>query len=593
MDERNERGNPKLGGGDIPKPERTESDRPSEVPGPRREGRSLSSALGSVTSLLSKIVRTGAENAPSGGRSVSDGGRGAYQERRLLSTLSEGIKQQTSLLREVSQSLKGIEKSVKSIEITLKDWFEKRNQITLKDLLSFVSGSLGGIARGVLGAARGALDFLRDLVLYRMLSRSSGRVPRGPARPMGPPPILGDGEGKRKVYAPKGPVPVFTPPPLRPKSPPAYPPPRVPTPVPRAPTPVETGKRALDTLARFGGALGKVGGATARALSRIVPGVGIALLGLDFARNFAEAREKHGGGVGGVVKSAASAAISTLTLGLVPSEVSSLIVERFSSFISDVFSGAKRFVGSLVSSVSKRLSELVSGLVDGVKSAVDQAVSSVSGALSSISSRVRDAVSSSVSFVEGMFSSVRESVSSLASGVVDGVSRLFDSLSSFFSEIVDRVSKPVSEIKDRVSSAVSSVSEGLLRVGRGVVDFGKGVLDRIFSPGPKKPGGGAAEGGQVKAPPVTGVASREREPGSFSNIGVSAKYDLSSVYRNIIVPSVGNFPITQLIGQNRPYKDPTTGLEINPMGYGKFGHMGIDVATPWVPRSARPLTGWS
>ena len=613
------------------KKETTEEPRQGEEsPSPSsREG------VGLVRSFLSGVVRSIKEAVPKavvdsgGGPKVEDGGRESYQANLFAKTVAEGIKRQNAILGEISASLKKISSTLVYIRKTLKDWYERRNQLSLRDLLRLFGAVSLGAFRQFSDLARGAGSLLRDLLLHRLLGRGilgrgTGRIPRtgrgffgrlfrrvGTTRGL----VIEVG-GRRiaRIVKPEPGKPVFPRAPMAPVP--------IPTQAPK-PQPQRGLPRAREVLGRSATFLREVGtrvsrvpegllrglsqaGSIAtRGLARVLPVASLFLLGKDFVENLIEVRKLTGEGIGGALKAGLASALSTLSLGIVPPEVSASLVSKFTEWVSGVFGKAREKASELASKVSSFFQDSFLPVFISTKDSVVRSFSSVKERISEVASGLVDSISSVLSsirekisslpiveWISHLSNSIKDSISSVSSLASEKISNALSSIGLFFDSVKDFFEERIKGIGSSLSNLGKGVGDRLRGFGEGVVNFGKGVMDRLFGK-PKEPGGGGVRGFNEKMqdPPVVGTAARPREPGSYQTLGPVAKSELSEIYEKVIVPSVGRHSITQLIGQNRPFVDPATGKVVNPMGYGRHGHMGIDVATPQGTPVRAPFDG--
>jgi murein DD-endopeptidase MepM/ murein hydrolase activator NlpD len=205
---------------------------------------------------------------------------------------------------------------------------------------------------------------------------------------------------------------------------------------------------------------------------------------------------------------------------------------------------------------------------------------SASNLAGKVSSWFSEKVISGVNIAKDISSKIGNFVSSVVQNITSGISSFFEGVKNFFADIGQKIiSDPIGTIKTLV------------------IGF-KDIINTIIQKAVKGPSGGAKDSRPPAPPsatkpdvgfiPVRSAAADPRHPGSLPSIGPSS--DIVGVYQNVVRAAVGDYPVTQLIGQNRPYYDSKGNL-VNPMGYGRYGHMGIDVATPLGTPVRAPFSG--
>jgi len=651
------------------------------VEGMMRVASSLASSTQRLVSSVSKLVSVKSSQVR-----TQEEESGEYQDKVFSTSYLSNLKYQTKALTNIAETLKKISLDVSGIRRTIEEWYEKRNQISLRDLVSGAFSFMTSLLRLPQGALRALQRLLAPAAAYllgRALSgilrrdRGTGKEGRkGLGEERGPRggTFVGIDTSKEEKRPKRGTIReriyefvrktrerasgVLE---------------RVSRSVPLISLVAQSSRKAVEkirespVLARTGELLGKVGekaasigrsgfgalrglaGFGARALSRIIPIAAIASLGYDFVNNFLESKKNFGGGLGGLLKSASSSAISTLSLGLIPPEVSSGFVKAISDALSDlvqrlgeglksVFSGisdtlSKSYnfirekifsgleaVGRWISSGLNFISITISSIKDFIGSAISSARNFVSQSISGLSSWISSEVSSLTKLLSYGFESIRN----FAKGVADFTSNLSVKVSSWFSEKVisgfsivkelsSKIGKFVSSVVQNITSGISSFFEGVKNffadIGQKIVSdpIGtirtlvvgfKDIINTLVQKAVKGPSGGAKDNRPPAPPlatkpdvgfiPVSSVAADPRHPGSLPSIGPSS--DIVGVYQKVVRAAVGDYPVTQLIGQNRPYYDSQGNL-VNPMGYGRYGHMGIDVATPLGTPVRAPFSG--
>jgi murein DD-endopeptidase MepM/ murein hydrolase activator NlpD len=226
------------------------------------------------------------------------------------------------------------------------------------------------------------------------------------------------------------------------------------------------------------------------------------------------------------------------------------------------------------------LTKLLSSGFENIKSFAKGVAESASNLAGKVSSWFSEKVISGVNIAKDISSKIGNFVSSVVQNITSGISSFFEGVKNFFADIGQKiVSDPIGTIKTLV------------------IGF-KDIINTIIQKAVKGPSGGAKDSRPPAPPsatkpdvgfiPVRSAAADPRHPGSLPSIGPSS--DIVGVYQNVVRAAVGDYPVTQLIGQNRPYYDSKGNL-VNPMGYGRYGHMGIDVATPLGTPVRAPFSG--
>jgi hypothetical protein len=608
------------------------------VEGVMRVASSLASSTQKLVSSVSKLVSA----RPPQVRTQEEES-GEYKEKILSTIHLSNLKNQTKILTNIAETLRKIALEVSSIRRTLEEWYERRNQVSLRDLVSGAFSFINTLLRLPRGALRTlqrllalASTYLLGRALPGILRRGQGTGKEGERGSRGGTFVGIDTDKKderpnrrtirERIYE-LG---------RRTREQASKTIERVPF-IPRvaqSTRKVVERVRESPVLTRAGEFLGRVGGKAAtigrsgfgvlrglagfgvRALSRVIPVAAIASLGYDFVNNFLEARKNFGVGLGGFLKSAGASAISTLSLGLIPPEVSS----KFVKDISDALSGLAQRVSDGLKAAFSEISDTLSKSYDFIREKVSSAKDFISQSISGLSSWI----SSEVSSLTELLSSGFESIKSFARGVAESAPELAGKVSSWFSEKVIsgvNIAKDISsKIGEFVRSVVQNITSGLSSFFEGVKDFFadigqkivsdpigtiktlvigfKDIINTIIQKAIKGPSGGAKDNRPPAPPsatkpdvgfiPVRSAAADPRHPGSLPSIGPSS--DIVGVYQNVVRAAVGDYPVTQLIGQNRPYYDSKGNL-VNPMGYGRYGHMGIDVATPLGTPVRAPFSG--
>jgi len=634
------------------------------VEGVMRVASSLASSTQRLVSSVSKLVSTRSPLVR-----TQEEESGEYQEKIFSTTYLSNLKNQTKILTNIAETLRKIALEVSSIRRTLEEWYERRNQISLRDLVSGAFSFMNTLLRLPQGALRTlqrllapAAAYLLGRALPGILRRGRGAGKEGERGPGGGT-FVGietdkkDARPKRRTIRER--IYEFG---RRTREQASGTLERVSRRVPfisivapytrkmaervgESQVLTRTGeflRRAGDKAATIGksgiGALSVLAGFGARALSRAIPIAAIASLGYDFVNNLLEAKKNFGGGLGGFLKSAGASAISTLSLGLIPPEVSSKFIKSVSdalsglaqrvsdglkavfSGISEILSKSYNFIREKVSSGLEAVGRWISSGLNFIGNAISSAKDFISQSVSGLSSWISNEVSS----LTKLLSSGLENIKSFAEGVANSASDLAGKVSSWFSEKVIsgvNIAKDVSsKIGNFVSSVVQNITSGISSFFEGVKNFFadigqkivsdpigtiktlvigfKDIIDTIIQKAIKGPSGGAKDGRPPAPPlatkpdlgfiPVRSVAADPRHPGSLPSIGPSS--DIVGMYQNVVRSAVGDYPVTQLIGQNRPYYDSKGNL-VNPMGYGRYGHMGIDVATPLGTPVRAPFSG--
>jgi murein DD-endopeptidase MepM/ murein hydrolase activator NlpD len=612
----------------------------------------LVSSVSKLVSTKSPLVRTQEEES------------GEYQEKIFSTTYLSNLKNQTKILTNISETLRKIALEVSSIRRTLEEWYERRNQISLRDLVSGAFSFMSTLLRLPQGALRVLQRLLAPAAAYllgralpgilrrgRGAEREGGRGLGGERGPRGGTFVGIDMDKKEKrperrtirerIYelgrrtrerASRTLERVSRRAPFISRV--AQSTRRVVERVRESPILTRTGEflgkigEKTDAIGKSGlGALRGLAGVGARALSRVIPIAAIASLGYDFVNNFLEAKKNFGGGLGGFLKSAGASAISTLSLGLIPPEVSS----RFVKAISDALSVLAQRVVEGLKSVFSGIFEILSKSYDFIREKVSSGLDFIGNAISSARDFIFQSISGLSSWISGEVSSLTkllssgfENIKNFARGVSESASSLAGKVSSWFSEkvisgvniakeISSKIGEFVSSVVQNITSGISSFFEGVKNffadIGQKIVSdpigtiktlvIGfKDIINTIIQKAVKGPSGGAKDNRPPAPPsatkpdvgfiPVRSAAADPRHPGSLPSIGPSS--DIVGVYQNVVRAAVGDYPVTQLIGQNRPYYDSHGNL-VNPMGYGRYGHMGIDVATPVGTPVLAPFSG--
>jgi len=612
------------------------------VRGPMERATRLASSLAASTQRLASSISKMVSSTSSLTNTQEKESR-EHETRSFYLSLVSNAKAQTRHLEATSEAVRKILSEVSRIRKVLEDWYERRNQISLRDLISGATRALGSLLRvpqGALGLAKWLLAPLASYLFGRILPNvfrgarpgvgkapSTGGVLLGGTRDRG---ARGGPTTRERISRIVG----------RTRE-------RISRTLERIPGSVtvnrgasvvrKLGERAISLGKEGVGLASKVVGAGLRGLSRLVPVVALAGLGYDLFKNYQESRENFERGLGGSLKALGSSAISTLSLGLIPPEVSSRFVAGISEVLGELVKSISDKLKGFFSRISKSITdgyrsikERVSQSVDEVKKWTSSGVDFVLGVLSSFKESISETVSQVSSWISERISSVKETINSGVEGLKSLVSRISDipseivgKVSSWFSDKafsgLNLASEMSSKIKDFVSGVVHNMTSGISSFFEGVrsffTDLGKrftsdpigtiksivvGFKDIINSIVNMGPSGGAGDS-QAPAPapaaarkpdvgfiPVRSIAAQPGEPGSLPSIGPSS--DLVGVYQNLVRRSVGDYPVTQLIGQNKPYYDSRGNL-VNPMGYGKYGHMGIDVATPVGTPVRAPFSG--
>ena len=634
------------------------------VEGVMRVASFLASSTQRLVSSVSKLV-----SAKSLQVRAQEEESGKYQEKIFSTTYLSNLKNQTKILTNIAENIRKIALEVSSIRRTLEEWYEKRNQISLRDLVSGAFSFMNTLLRLPQGALRmlqqllaPAAAYLLGRTLTGVLRRGRGTGKEGERGPRGGT-FIGidtdkkDTRPKRKTIRER--IYEFG---RRTRERASGTLERVSRRVPFISIVAQSARKMAErvrespVLTRTGGFLRSVGekaatigrsgfvalrglaGFGARALSRIIPIAAIASLGYDFVNNLLEAKKNFGGGLGGFLKSAGASAISTLSLGLIPPEVSS----KFVKSISDALSGLVQRVGDGLKAVFSTISEILSNSYDFIREKISSGFEAIREWISSGLNFIGKSISSAKDFisqsVSGLSSWISSEVSSLtkllghgfesirnfAKGVAESASDLAGKVSSWFSEkaisgvkiakdISSKIGNFVSSVVQNITSGISSFFEGVKNffadIGQKIVSdpigtiktlvIGfKDIINTLVQKAVKGPSGGARDN-RPPVPPsaakpdvgfitVRSAAADPRHPGSLPSIGPSS--DIVGVYQNVVRAAVGDYPVTQLIGQNRPYYDSKGNL-VNPMGYGRYGHMGIDVATPLGTPVRAPFSG--
>jgi len=554
-------------------------------------GRGISRAISGVSKALSGIANTLAPK----GRAIDDGGREEYQERSRKRAELESLQSSAKNLEEINLTLKKIHKEVSEISHILKKWFELRNQISLKDLLMMIA-EVAGEALSALGrAASGVGGFLGNLlgnVLGRRLGRGK-KVPdlEGPPKTgrggtrggtlvvPTPPPKPAEGKAFPKEIKKIEPAPpgksVFAPVPLAPKKETPKP-----TPAPKTPPKPSTG-----------GLIKGVGRALTSGASKLLGPLGVALFAYDVAQNYQVARQETGEGLKGAAKAAVAATASTLTLNLVPPEVTA----KFVNEVDKALSGAASFIASRASEVAKSFATKIGEITRPLSESLGKAIESAQKTISSSISAVSD-------FFGRIFEGFSNATSQLVADPIGFFRGIGQGIAGFFSRLFSGP-KQKEPANPRQNQNQSSQNKGQTQPRGGQNEEGtstqggntpKPATPPSPAPAPKTPQPASPPKRSTPPPAPVGGSKRESDnirftqaaadqfhPGSAPRMGDAGMGSLQVIYSQVIKPSLGgkDFPITQLIGQNRPYRD-ARGNIVNPMGYGQHGHMGIDIATP-------------
>lgn len=565
-------------------------------------GRGISRAISGVSKALSGI----ANNLAPKGRTVGGGGREEYQERSRKRAELESLQSSAKNLEEINLTLKKIHKEVSEISHILKKWFELRNQISLKDLLMMITEAAGEALSALGRAASGVGGFLGNL-LGNALGRRLGRgkkVPdlEGPPKTgrrgtrggtlVVPTPSPKPAEGKafpkeiKKIEpAPPGKS-VFAPVPLAPKTPKPTP---APTPAPK--TLPKPSTRGLIRGVGRGGLIRGVGRALTSGANKLLGPLGVALFAYDVAQNYQVARQETGEGLKGAAKAAVAATASSLTLNLVPPEITA----KFVNEVDKALSGAASFIASKASEVAKSFATKIGEITRPLSESLGKAIGSV-----------QKTISSSISAVSDFFGRIFEGFSNMTSQMVADPIGFFKGIgqrvAGFFSRLFSGP-KQKEPANPRQNQNQSSQNKGQTQPSgwqnkQGTSTQGgntpKPATPPSPAPAPKTPQPASPPKRSTPPPAPAGGSKRESDnirftqaaadqfhPGSAPRMGDAGMGSLQAIYSQVIKPSLGgkDFPITQLIGQNRPYRD-ARGNIVNPMGYGQHGHMGIDIATP-------------
>ncbi len=611
-------------------------------------GRSMAQVAAGVYGALSSIAKkVGSEDV--GGRATSDGGRSSYEERRRENERTELARASERHLASISETLKAIHKEVSEVSRTLKKWFELRNQISLKDILRLVASTLGAAISGLGRAISGAGGFLGSL-LGNLIGRRIGRgsQPKGtgpggsrPGRNVVIPSTKTEGlkkfpkEIKKIEPAPKGTT-IFTPAPLAPK------------PQPKAPAPKTprggVGQTLKEVASRGASAVGKAGRSLVFGVGKALPLIGAGLLAYDAVQNYKIAREETGEGVKGAAKAVAASAVSTLTFGIIPPDVSAKAINELEKSISQTISK----VSSSISRATSSLVESISKILENIKSSVSNAISSIGNFFGNLASGFSRMASSLATDPAGFFKGLAQGVVGFFANIFgrgkseekkEGQKQKEQDKGQSGQTKVQQAQQQAQNLKQaqpkqdgkkqdqpqtQAQTKVQQVQQQNQNIKQGQQPSQKGgqqdqkkedssggikgFLQRIFGGDKKKDqpkdGGGKKSGaGETVPAPLGGAdkgvtiafsqaAADQFHPGSVKRMGDIAKSSLQGIYSELILPSLGgqSFPITQLIGQNRPYRDEQGNI-VNPMGYGQFGHMGIDIATPVGTPIYAPFSG--
>lgn len=538
-------------------------------------GRGISRAISGVSKALSGVANTLAPK----GRAVDDGGREGYQERSRKRAELESLQSSAKNLEEINLTLKKIHKEVSEISHILKKWFELRNQISLKDLLMMIAEAAGEALSALGRAASGVGGFLGNLlgnVLGRRLGRGK-KVPdlEGPPKTgrggtrggtlvvPTPPPKPAEGKAFPKEIKKIEPAPpgksVFAPVPLAPKKETPKPTP-APTPAPKTPPKPSTG-----------GLIKGVGRALTSGASKLLGPLGVALFAYDVAQNYQVARQETGEGLKGAAKAAVAATASTLTLNLVPPEVAA----KFVNEVDKALSGAASFIASRASEVAKSFATKIGEITRPLSESLGKAIESAQKTISSSVSAVSD-------FFGRIFEGFSNATSQLVADPIGFFKGIGQGIAGFFSGLFSGP-KQKEPANPRQNQNQSSQNKGQTQPIGGQNKQGTSVQGGN-TPKPATPLSPAPAGGSKRESDnirFTQVAADQFHPGSAPRMGDAGMGSLQVIYSQVIKPSLGgkDFPITQLIGQNRPYRD-ARGNIVNPLGYGQSGHLGIDIATP-------------
>lgn len=554
-------------------------------------GKGISRAISGVSKALSGVANTLAPK----GRAVDDGGREEYQERSRNRAELESLQSSAKNLEEINLTLKKIHKEVSEISHILKKWFELRNQISLKDLLMVIAEAAGEALSALGRAASGVGGFLGNLlgnVLGRRLGRgkkvpdSEGPPKTGRGGTRGgtlvvptPPPKPAEGKAFPKEIKKIEPAPpgksVFAPVPLAPKKETPKP-----TPAPQTPPKPSTG-----------GLIRGVGRALTSGASKLLGPLGVALFAYDVAQNYQVARRETGEGLKGAAKAAVAATASTLTLNLVPPEVTA----KFVNEVDKALSGAASFIASRASEVAKSFATKIGKTTRPLSESLGKAIESAQKTISSSISAVSD-------FFGRIFEGFSDATSQLVADPIGFFKGIGQGIAGFFSRLFSGP-KQKEPANPRQNQNQSSQNKGQTQPRGGQNKQGtstqggntpKPATPPSPAPAPKTPqpasppkrstpppapaGGSKRESDNIR---FTQVAADQFHPGSAPRMGDAGMGSLQAIYSQVIKPSLGgkDFPITQLIGQNRPYRD-ARGNIVNPLGYGQNGHLGIDIATP-------------
>lgn len=558
-------------------------------------GRGISRAISGVSKALSGVANTLAPK----GLSVDDGGREGYQERSRKRAELESLQSSAKNLEEINLTLKKIHKEVSEISHILKKWFELRNQISLKDLLMMITEAAGEALSALGRVASGVGGFLGNLlgnVLGRRLGRGK-KVPdlEGPPKTgrggtrggtlvvPTPPPKPAEGKAFPKEIKKIEPAPpgksVFAPVPLAPKKETPKPTP-APTPAPKTPPKPSTG-----------GLIKGVGRALTSGASKLLGPLGVALFAYDVAQNYQVARQETGEGLKGAAKAAIAATASTLTLNLVPPEVTA----KFVNEVDKALSGAASFIASRASEVAKSFATKIGEITRPLSESLGKAIESAQKTISSSMSAVSD-------FFGRIFEGFSNATSQLVANPIGFFKGIGQGIAGFFSGLFSGP-KQKELANPRQNQNQSSQNKGQTQPRGGQNKQGtstqggntpKPATPPSPAPAPKTPQPASPPKRSTPPPAPAGGSKRESDnirftqaaadqfhPGSAPRMGDAEMGSLQAIYSQVIKPSLGgkDFPITQLIGQNRPYRD-ARGNIVNPMGYGQNGHLGIDIATP-------------
>jgi hypothetical protein len=157
------------------------------VEGVMRVASSLASSTQRLVSSVSKLVSTKSPLVR-----TQEEESGEYQEKIFSTTYLSNLKNQTKILTNIAETLRKIALEVSSIRRTLEEWYERRNQISLRDLVSGAFSFMNTLLRLPQGALRTLQRLLVPAAAYLL-----GRALPGILR-------RGRGTGKEGERGPKG-----------------------------------------------------------------------------------------------------------------------------------------------------------------------------------------------------------------------------------------------------------------------------------------------------------------------------------------------------------------------------------------------------